>query len=106
MCLKLIVLSSVTVLSITASAHSDPHTIEVLSAEYGDGQGHTCEPNISICNGQAECEFLVDDNLCSLVEEAGSARNLEVTFSCGVPLQDKAVAAAKGTKIKLDCQVQ
>lgn len=101
---KLILLSSVMMLSEITDANSDPYTIEVLTAAYGDGQGHTCSPNISICNGRAECDFLVDDNLCSLGADAGPARNLEVTFSCGVPLPDKAVAAAKGTRITLDCQ--
>lgn len=85
-------------------ARCEPYLIEVLTTAYGDGQGHTCTPDISICNGLAKCSFLVEDSLCSLGSDAGSARNLEVIFSCGVPLQDKGVAAAKGTRITLDCQ--
>jgi hypothetical protein len=101
---KLILLSSIMVLGGSIGANCEPYTIEVLSAVYGDDFGHTCNPDISICNGRALCEFQVGDNLCALSPDADSARNLEVHFSCGVPLPDKAVAAAKGTKITLDCQ--
>jgi hypothetical protein len=101
---KLILLSSIMVLEGVIEANSEPYTIEVLSAVYGDGLGHSCSPDISFCNGRAECDFLVGDNLCALGPDAASGRNLEVHFSCGAPLPDKAVAAAKGTRITLDCQ--
>ena len=101
---KLMLLSSIMVLEGVIEANGEPYTIEVLSAVYGDGQGHSCSPDISSCNGLAECDFIVGDNLCALGPGAGPARNLEVHFSCGPPLQDKAVAAAKGTRIRLDCQ--
>lgn len=101
---KLILLSAALSMGQIAHANSDPYSIEVLSSAYGDGEGHTCSPDLSICNGRTECDFLVDDSLCTLSEDSGSARNLEVTFSCGVPLPDKAVAAARGTRITLDCQ--
>jgi hypothetical protein len=101
---KPILLSSIIMLGGVIEANSEPYTIEVLSAVYGDGEGHSCSPDMSICNGRAECDFLVDDNLCALSADARAGRNLEVQFSCGVPLPDKAVAAAKGTRIVLDCQ--
>jgi len=85
-------------------ANSEPYKIQVQSAVYGDGFGHSCSPDISSCNGLAECDFLVGDNLCALGPDADSVRNLEVHFACGAPLPDKAVAAAKGTRIRLDCQ--
>src|SRR5262249_40438152 len=79
MCHKLILLSSIMVLEGVIEANSEPYTIEVLSAMYGDGLGHSCRPDISICNGRAECDFLVGDNLCALgPDAAASGRNLEV----------------------------
>lgn len=82
---------------------AEPYKITIISAEYSDGAGATCSPDLAICNGRALCEFTVSDDLCSLGDSAGPARNLEVHYACGVPLPDKAAAAAKGTKITLDC---
>jgi hypothetical protein len=101
---KLILLSSIMALKVVTDANSEPNKIEVLTAVYGDNQGHSCsakEAVASACNTRAQCGFIVGD-LCD--PGAAIARNLEVTFSCGVPLQDKAKAAAKGTRITLDCQ--
>ncbi|APO55347.1 hypothetical protein BD122_33716 [Bradyrhizobium diazoefficiens] len=105
MSFKLILLSSVVVLGGVIEANSEPNKIEVLSAEYGDGQGHSCNAknDVSFCNGRAECDFIVGD-VCDPGPNAAPARNLEVHFACGVPLPDKAVAAAKGTRITLDCR--
>jgi hypothetical protein len=105
---KLILLSSIMVFGGVIEANCEPNKIEVLSAAYGDDQGHSCNAKddvASVCNGRAECDFIVGQ-VCDPGPNAGPARNLEVHFACGVPLPDKAVAAAKGTRIKLDCQAQ
>ncbi|WP_143273158.1 hypothetical protein [Bradyrhizobium canariense] len=101
---KLILLSSIMALVGVVQANSEPNKIEVLSAEYGDGHGHSCDAKGdvgSICNGRTECGFIVGD-ICDPGPNV-SPRNLEVHFACGVPLPDKAVAAAKGTRITLNC---
>lgn len=88
-----------------ATAHTEPGKITINSATYGD-ERYTCSPDLSFCNGIAFCSFEVGDGLCALDANADpdGARNLIVDFFCGTPIAPKAVAAAKGTKIAIDCQ--
>lgn len=89
--------------TIYSPVYGEPYKITVLFSEYSDGAGASCNPDLSICNGRTACAFEVSDSLCSLGPEAGPARNLEVHYACGVPLPDKATAAARGTRISIDC---
>lgn len=86
-----------------AAAHSEPGKIEITKATYGD-ERYTCSPDLAFCNGLALCGFIVGDTLCVLDDNAGPARNLEVEYFCGAPLPPKAKAAAKGTRMEIDCQ--
>jgi hypothetical protein len=78
----------------------DP-AIRIIEATYGDKTSHkTCTPNLSICSGQAECSFQVDDGLCAV---DAPVKNLEVVWDCGDGTDKHARAAAKGTRISLEC---
>jgi hypothetical protein len=75
--------------------------IRVISATYGDKQsGKTCKPDLSLCKGLASCEFEVGDGLCQV---EAPVKNLEVEWDCGPHTEQKARAAAKGTRISISC---
>lgn len=78
-------------------------SIHITSAVYGDGSAdNRCSPSLALCEGRSLCEFQVTDGLCALPAGAGSARNLEVQWTCGSD-EPRARAAAKGTQISLSC---
>jgi ATP-dependent DNA ligase len=77
--------------------------IRIIEATYGDRTSHkTCTPNLSICKGSAKCEFLVDDGLCAV---DAPVKNLEVIWDCGEGTDKHARAAAKDSRITLECEM-
>jgi hypothetical protein len=89
-------------IGITSFAITQPASIRILSAKFGDTHGDSCVPNLSICDGKTVCEFVVGE-MCSV---KGEAKNLEVSWDCGPDTPKKARAAAKGTKISIACPIQ
>jgi hypothetical protein len=93
--------AALSTLAALAQAADEDLKITIKSARYGDLPANkTCTPDLSLCNGRSECSFMIADSLCQVPRGAGSARNLEVFFSCGKK-EPKGVAGAQDTRMKL-----
>jgi hypothetical protein len=95
---------SATTDSTVVGKSTNDRVISVEEAAYGDHlEGKTCDAKsaVSQCNGKTTCSFEVTDSLCAVNT---AAKNLHVTWNCGVPTPNRTRAAARGTRIELSCE--
>lgn len=91
---------AISLVALGSHAFAADGKVHIVSAKFGDAPANkTCEPNLGICEGVAQCEVDVNESLCK-VPEGAKVEILLVTFQCGMG-PNKNVAAYKGQKLTL-----